>query len=389
MSAVMWYFIDVTGAQVGPVDAAGVRSALHGHSASTSSLTWREGLVGWVPMSQLSGELGLSIGAPAAALPPAWNAGPASTPGVGSVDAVVPAGFVRRFAALFLDQLILAIPMSVAFGVFWAVALGATPDATTAIAAQGMFYLVYLLVAVLYYAGMESSAGQATLGKRALGIKVCDMDGRRIGFGRAVGRWFAASLSYLTLYIGFLMAAFTERKRALHDFVAATQVVDKWAYTASPERQQRSLSGCLIVFLVGSLFCLVLVPIMAAIAISQYQDYVIRSQVSEASSLADGVKTAMREYVENRGEWPQANADAGLVEAAEITGLYVEYVDIGQQPGRIEAGFSAQSPHRANEALSGKHLYFDGKVEDGRLIWSCSSDDLKQKWCPSSCSCTG
>ena len=55
-----------------------------------------------------------------------------------------------------------------------------------------------------------------------------------------------ASLSYLTLYIGFLMAAFTERKQALHDMVAGTLVVDRWAYTEHPELQRRGLGGCVI-----------------------------------------------------------------------------------------------------------------------------------------------
>jgi uncharacterized RDD family membrane protein YckC len=72
---------------------------------------------------------------------------------------------------------------------------------------------------------MESSAKQATVGKMALGIIVTDLDGRRIGFGRATGRYFAKILSALTLGIGFLMAGFTERKQALHDMVASCLVI--------------------------------------------------------------------------------------------------------------------------------------------------------------------
>src|SRR5690606_37830627 len=80
--------------------------------------------------------------------------------------------------------------------------------------------LLYYVGAALYYALQESSRHQATLGKRALGIKVTDEHGQRLGTARAFGRWFASALSYITFYIGFLMAAFTDRKRALHDFVA-------------------------------------------------------------------------------------------------------------------------------------------------------------------------
>jgi uncharacterized RDD family membrane protein YckC len=72
---------------------------------------------------------------------------------------------------------------------------------------------------------MESSSWQAMLGKRALGIIVTDENGNRLTFGRATGRYWAKFLSYFILMIGFLMAAFTPKKQALHDMVANTLVV--------------------------------------------------------------------------------------------------------------------------------------------------------------------
>jgi uncharacterized RDD family membrane protein YckC len=77
----------------------------------------------------------------------------------------------------------------------------------------------------LYYSVMESSPWQATLGKRALGLQVTDLQGRRISFGRATGRYFAKIVSGLTLSIGYLMAGFTRRKQALHDIIAECLVV--------------------------------------------------------------------------------------------------------------------------------------------------------------------
>jgi uncharacterized RDD family membrane protein YckC len=74
---------------------------------------------------------------------------------------------------------------------------------------------------------MESSSWQATLGKKALGMEVTDMEGRRIGFGRATGRTFGKIISAFILYIGFLMAAFTEKKQALHDMIAGCLVIKK------------------------------------------------------------------------------------------------------------------------------------------------------------------
>ncbi|MDX6593454.1 MAG: hypothetical protein QOJ13_2650 [Gaiellales bacterium] len=67
----------------------------------------------------------------------------------------------------------------------------------------------------------------ATLGRRALGIKVTDVEGNRITFARATGRYFAKILSALTLLIGYIMAAFTARKQALHDLIAGTLVVNR------------------------------------------------------------------------------------------------------------------------------------------------------------------
>ena len=73
-------------------------------------------------------------------------------------------------------------------------------------------------------------------------------------------------LSGLILCIGYLMAAFTERKQSLHDMICDTLVVDKWAFTDHPEWQQRGLGTVTIVIL--SLFgVMVLVGLVALLAI--------------------------------------------------------------------------------------------------------------------------
>jgi uncharacterized RDD family membrane protein YckC len=81
------------------------------------------------------------------------------------------------------------------------------------------------LCAWLYFALLESSKLQGTLGKAALNIRVTDLDGRRISFGRATGRHFGKWLSGLTLLIGYLIQPFTRRRQALHDLLAGTLVV--------------------------------------------------------------------------------------------------------------------------------------------------------------------
>jgi len=84
-----------------------------------------------------------------------------------------------------------------------------------------------LILGWLYFALMESSEYQGTLGKIAIGIKVTDLDGNRLGFVRATGRHFGKIISAIILCIGFVMAGFTEKKQALHDIMAGCLVVMK------------------------------------------------------------------------------------------------------------------------------------------------------------------
>lgn len=138
------------------------------------------------------------------------------------------AGFWRRVAAVILDSLILGIvtvPLSLALG--GGDDLGSSSSTYSPAASS-----VSTALGWLYFALMESSAKQATIGKMALGIVVTDLEGRRIGFGKATGRYFAKILSFLTIGIGFLMVAFTQRKQGLHDILAGTLVVKGQA--ASP-----------------------------------------------------------------------------------------------------------------------------------------------------------
>lgn len=94
-------------------------------------------------------------------------------------------------------------------------------------AAIGGVTLGAIVVQWLYFALMESSANQATLGKMALGIKVTDMNGDRLTFLRATGRHFSKIISGMILMIGYIMAAFTEKRQALHDMIAGTLVLNK------------------------------------------------------------------------------------------------------------------------------------------------------------------
>lgn len=93
---------------------------------------------------------------------------------------------------------------------------------------------VSLLAGWLYHGFMESSSWQGTVGKKALGLRVTDLDGHRISFARATGRYFGTILSSMICFIGYLMVAFTEKKQALHDMLAGTLVLTGPATASQP-----------------------------------------------------------------------------------------------------------------------------------------------------------
>jgi uncharacterized RDD family membrane protein YckC len=104
--------------------------------------------------------------------------------------------------------------------VFAAAGAGETATVTAVI----LIYGLILPLNWLYFAIMESSGWQATLGKQALNLVVTGESGERIGFGRATGRYFAKILSLLTFLVGFFMVGWTQRKQGLHDLIAGTLV---------------------------------------------------------------------------------------------------------------------------------------------------------------------
>ncbi len=142
------------------------------------------------------------------------------------------AGFWRRLAAYLLDYLIQLAAITVAafiIGAFIGITAAISGQQVDTNAAGNLMVLPLQVISValtwLYYTLLESSPWQATLGKRALGLKVTDLEGRRISWGRANARFWSKILSWLILGIGFLMIAFTARKQGLHDMIGGTLVV--------------------------------------------------------------------------------------------------------------------------------------------------------------------
>lgn len=136
------------------------------------------------------------------------------------------AGFWIRVAAYLIDFLITAFIGGIIGMVFGVAAVGTGTDLSDPLgAANSALNLVSILVGVAYFAGLESSSWQATVGKKAVGLVVTDMNGNRISFLRALGRYAGKFLSAMILLIGFIMVGFTERKQGLHDMLASTLVL--------------------------------------------------------------------------------------------------------------------------------------------------------------------
>lgn len=138
-----------------------------------------------------------------------------------------PAGFWLRFGAIFLDGILINVgtyALTAAVGI----AMGISGGLEAKDPPMAFILLILVInfgIPISYFALMESSSLQATLGKKLVGLKVTDLAGNRISLGRAVGRFLGKILSMMTLYIGFMMAGWTRKKQALHDMVAGTLVV--------------------------------------------------------------------------------------------------------------------------------------------------------------------
>jgi RDD family protein len=193
-----------------------------------------------------------------------------------------PAGFWKRYVAYSIDLVLVWLAMELLCRLFFP-SMGADeqeqlralmasmqnpeapPQDQTALLTQAfgllawltvLSSLLYLVVGGAYFAFCESSGWQATPGKRMVGIKVVDAEGSRIGRGRAIARFLAAALSWLTLNIGHALAAWTPERRALHDYLADTRVEN-----ADPSRPEMPKWGWLVIGVQALLFVLMVVGI--------------------------------------------------------------------------------------------------------------------------------
>ncbi|HET6632002.1 MAG TPA: pilin [Rhodanobacteraceae bacterium] len=132
--------------------------------------------------------------------------------------------------------------------------------------------------------------------------------------------------------------------------------------------------------LIELMIVVAIIAILAAIAIPAYQDYVIRAQVTEGMSLANGAKAAVWDYVSNTGNMPTNNKVAGLVTNTSISGKYVSAVDV--TGGAITVSFDTAN---TNTAIRSSTLVLSPITFAGSISWTCTASTLDRKYLPSVC----
>ncbi len=217
-----WHYAASGKQSPAPVPFARLQQLAAGGQLQPGDMVWSDGMPQWVAASTIQGLF-------ATAPQPAYmQPFPGGVIGYQSAPVGVPAyaTFGTRFAASFLDGLIMAgINLGVGFAIGFTYVLVNGGRSTKSV--EVFASVIGYILAWLYEALQESSSAQATIGKRALGIVVTDEAGKRISFGRATGRHFGKYISTIILLIGFIMAAFTQKKQALHDIMAGTLVLKK------------------------------------------------------------------------------------------------------------------------------------------------------------------
>ncbi|MDY0021511.1 RDD family protein [Arenimonas caeni] len=384
---VMWYYVDRAHDRHGPITAEALARAFREGRVQRDSLVWREGMTQWEPLESHLQEL--PAPPPAAPVPVAPPTAPPQTaaqaPVATDIDHVVDAGFIRRLGAFIIDNMLLGTAyyavLMVGMVVMAVAVAGATDGGAVAATGAVLMALAYAVMSYFYYVGMERSKLQATVGKLALGIKVVDADGRRLGWGKASARWAGSLVSYLILYFGFFMAGWTRRKQALHDLMAGTYVVDKWAYTEQPGRQKEGVNGAVVavvaLVLVGG--AVMVLGILAAIAIPAYQDYLDRARITEVVAEGSAQRAAIEEFRYNTDRCPRDPAEAGL--AAPTNANIREMLVIESESGGCDLALVLASSAELKSAANGV-LYLRDNGDGG--YW-CEADGVPDKLLPASC----
>lgn len=205
--------IGADGIEYGPVALSELKFWIVDGRVAGQTHVWCSDSSRWLPASSYP-ELQSDLGE---------NAPSSSRPTSG----LEPMGFWPRIGAYLIDGLLLNVIFYLVMGPSpLKLDPSAMPDLETLFRMLQPALAVTLLVQMIYNVALNGQFG-ATVGKMAIGAQIVNLDGSRIGFGKAFLRWLATLVTQLTFGIGYLMVAFRGDKRALHDLLARTQVVSR------------------------------------------------------------------------------------------------------------------------------------------------------------------
>lgn len=132
------------------------------------------------------------------------------------------AGFWRRLLAQIIDAIILGVLGYLLFGSAVTNVTGADGLYSVNVSFTNWQTLIPVLYTILFWIWKG-----ATPGKMVLGMKIINVDGSDLTWGRAIGRYFAYFVSAIVIFIGFIWIGFDSKKQGWHDKLAGTYVVMK------------------------------------------------------------------------------------------------------------------------------------------------------------------
>lgn len=134
--------------------------------------------------------------------------------------------------------------------------------------------------------------------------------------------------------------------------------------------------------LIELMIVVAIIGILAAIAIPRYQDYVVRSQVSEAIVIASAAKTSVSECIVSSGVVTEcaSNADAGLVTATDYATDFVESVTVG-----TGAAITVALQGTGNTTVDAGTITYTPAITNGAIQWECTVSSGVNPYVPQNC----
>ena len=388
-------WIGRNGEKYGPYSEANVHQWLREGKLTSDTLAWRNGMASWAPLASLFP--GVATDGP---LPPPQAATNVPPPFADTRATATIASFSARrdesLDATRTDRATLPTPPSLHWGLVW----------LFAVLTLGIFAIIWPFIQANWVRKIDRRSNATLMIGLAMGCRLVGYGFYFAGLasiasgGGGMGMVGFGGLLLLAGWVLYLVAYFS-MAGSMRDKLVSRELpleiggvtlffftmyylqgqlswLARWKHTG--QTSPKASKG-----IFWAIFCIVpfVIAILAAISIPAYQDYIIRTQVSEGLVLGDGAKTAMAEYYSNNQSLPPDNPSAGLAQSTSIVGKYVSSVDVSG--GKITVAFdTASSNIQIRNDVLVLTPFRDGS---GNLGWRCGSPEttVPEKYLPISC----